>query len=128
MTNAEISGRILRRVLATPIRVKLYDVLAGNGDVLELPEKGGYRDQVITASDWQVVTSTPTPFADGPLLRFVFDGTMAVDVLGAYMVNDGDGGILWIQPFEQPLKIRRAGDTIPVQPHYALSVLSSEAM
>lgn len=123
ISTPEMTARVLSRALAAPSRLKLFSGMMANAPI-ELPSTGGYRDVVLTANDWKIVQTGATPYAEGPVARFVFDGTVPFDVMGGYVVDDATGGILWMETFSNgPIKIRRNGDTLPVQPRYALTLL-----
>ena len=122
MNTPTMIGRHIARMLREPMRLKLYQGPPSEYGMTEI-SGGGYRDIAITFRDWKIVTALGTPFAETGQYEFRFDGTRAIDVAGAYLVDDATGDLLWVQEFPEVFRISRTGDTIPVVARFALSAL-----
>lgn len=123
MTSNTMTARVLRRMLDRPVRIKLYVGMPNEFGMIEA-SFDGYRSVVLTARDWNIRTDLVTPIAEADIVRFRFDGGSRQLIRGAYIVDEGDESVLWVQEFPDPgFEVARTGDTIPVQPRFALSAL-----
>lgn len=123
MISNTMTARVIRRILERPVRLKLY---VGSPSEYAMQEAtfNGYRSVVLTSRDWSIRSDLATPIAEAAVVNFRFDGGPRQTIRGAYITDDADDAVLWIQAFPDPgFEMARTGDTIPVQPRYALSAL-----
>lgn len=125
MVTNEMQARYLRRILTQPVRLKLFTRTDGVNEsgIVEV-QGGGYRDIPLVLGDWRIA-SVPSAFAEADVQNFRFDGSLAVRVMGSYMVQESDGGLLFMKAFDDgPFDLSRPGDTVPVLPVFKLGILS----